>query len=290
MDVDAILDEAVNSVTDSDLYLVEHDGLGDLPVVRLEQSGPLQHGATDLGWRGVKRTFTLAFDFSGNASERYTERARLRRLFAPHVDLALRFTLPDGSTERQIDCTRADAPLPVSGDGFQGRFVYRFQGGPAFYDPSLNTVTFGTSDSSTGTAVPTEVPTNIGASVISGSNTIAYGGDFPSWPKQIKITGPITDCVITNEETGDKLDFSGVTIGAGEYYVIDTRYGYKTVEDSSGNNKIDDLTDDSDLANFRLVPAEDGTTSRDNEITVEGKGATASTEVEIKYYDYYGGI
>jgi hypothetical protein len=290
MKVEAVLGGLVKELTNSDLYLAEHDGLGPLPINRIERGGPLQHGATDLGWQGLVRRFMLAFDSSGSPSERYDERKRLARLFAPDNDLALRFTLPNGN-ERQVDCKRVESPLPASGEGYSGRFVYRFRAGdPTFYDPTLQVVEFALGGSGDTLEVPLEVAMVVGTSTLDATQSIDYSGDFESFPVLIRITGPITDCVITNEETDKVLDFTGVTIASGDYYDIDLRYSYKTVEDSSGTNKADDLTDDSDLAEWSLVPSVKGEATRANSIRVTGSAVDADTEVEIQYYIVDGGI
>ena len=84
---------------------------------------------------------------------------------------------------------------------------------------------------------------------INGSTSINYGGQFPTEPI-IQIVGPITNPVLTQDFTGKKIDFTGTTINAGESYLIDTRYGYKTVLNQNANNVIANLTNDSDLADF----------------------------------------
>jgi hypothetical protein len=81
------------------------------------------------------------------------------------------------------------------------------------------------------------------------TSTITYDGQFPVEPI-INIFGPITNPVLTQVATGKKLDFTGITIAAGDNYQIDTRYGYKTVLDGDYNSKLADLTIDSNLADF----------------------------------------
>ena len=92
----------------------------------------------------------------------------------------------------------------------------------------------------------------------------------------VRITGPITDAVITNNATSEKLDFTGTTIAAGDYYEIDCRYGYKTVVDSTGANQIADLTSDSDLVSFHIAPDPE-VGGGINSITITGTSITAAT-------------
>ena len=84
---------------------------------------------------------------------------------------------------------------------------------------------------------------------VNGSIIITYDGQFPTEPI-INIIGPITNPVLTQAATGKKLDFTGTTIAAGDNYRIDTRYGYKTVLDSTLTNRVANLTSDSNLADF----------------------------------------
>ena len=83
-----------------------------------------------------------------------------------------------------------------------------------------------------------------------------YEGSWDEFPT-VRITGPATNAVLENVTSGDKLDFTGTAISAGTSYVLDLRYGYKTVTQDDGTNRIDKLTNDSDLATWRLLAAPD---------------------------------
>jgi len=205
--------------------------------------------------------------------------------------LKLLFTLNDGS-ERQIDCDVIDAPLPHDArkEWAANVTAVRFRApDPTLYDPTGKTVTFGLTGGGTGTQVPLEVPLEVGASALDQTVPITYAGNFRSLPWRIRILGPITDPVITNLMTDEKLDFTGMTIGDADFYDIDCRYGQKTVEDASGTNKIADLTDDSDLATFHLAahPEADG---GQNDINVTGSSVDGDTEIYFNYYERYLGI
>jgi hypothetical protein len=75
--------------------------------------------------------------------------------------------------------------------------------------------------------IPTEIPHEIGGSGVEEGGTISYLGNWLSYPHIIRITGPVTSVKITNLTTGEKLDFSGVTIAAGDHYDIDLRFDIK---------------------------------------------------------------
>lgn len=124
--------------------------------------------------------------------------------------------------------------------------------------------------------------------VFSISKTIAYTGSFSEYP-EITIVGPITDPVLTNVSTGEVLDFTGITISAGDSYTIDCRFGYKTVKNAAGTNKIADLTSDSDLATFHLG-ADPEVSGGSNAFTLTGTSTDANTQVTVAYYNRYVGI
>lgn len=125
-------------------------------------------------------------------------------------------------------------------------------------------------------------------STFSVSKTIAYAGSFSEYPV-ITIVGPITDPVLTNVSTGEVLDFTGITISGGDSYIIDCRFGYKTVKNAAGTNKIADLTSDSDLATFHLGAAPE-VSEGNNAITLSGTSTDANTQVTVAYYNRYVGL
>ena len=116
---------------------------------------------------------------------------------------------------------------------------------------------------------------------------VPYAGDLPEYPV-ISIRGPLTGASIVNTATGDALDFGTIAIGAGTTYVIDTRYGAKTVLAGTAN-KRGELTPDSDLGTWALVPdpiAAGGT----NSIAVYGTGTGTATQVSIVYYNRFASM
>jgi hypothetical protein len=159
---------------------------------------------------------------------------------------------------------------------------------PTWYDPSGQAVNFAVGGGSDVFEVPTVIPMTVGASSIDASQSIDYAGSVESYPT-IRIDGPITNPIITNDATGDKLDFTGYTIADNDYYSIDLRYGYKTVLDSSGVNQISKLSNDSDLATFSIKPDPD-VVGGINSMSVTGTSITADTKVSINYYERYLGI
>lgn len=112
----------------------------------------------------------------------------------------------------------------------------------------------------------------------------AYAGDYDTYPI-VKITGPIGNPVLTNLVTGDKLDFTGGTVGSAEVWTIDTRYGNKTA--TSGTTSVANfLSTDSDLASFRIVAAPIATGGT-NVITLAGTVTSGTPTIQIIYNERY---
>jgi hypothetical protein len=126
------------------------------------------------------------------------------------------------------------------------------------------------------------VPWTFGGVSIDTELAIDYQGTWLEYP-EIVILGPLDDFQIEHMESGDILDFEGASIESNDYYRIDLRYGYKTVLDSTGVNKVAGLTTASDLATWRLQP---GT----NTIRFAGMNAGPATRISINYYNRYLGI
>jgi hypothetical protein len=269
------------------------DGAGMLPMHNISTRGNLQNGSTYEDYRADPRTVRLAVEILGTSlNDLYTKRGQLLRIFKPGQQIKLLYTLPDASL-RQLDCRFAgDMVMPTAdADGFAqkvGIALTAFD--PSFYDPLGVGITFNLGGGAGAGVIPMVVPTLVGTSTLDTTNVVAYSGTYDSYPTLIRVTGPITNCIITNAATGDKLDFTGTTIAAADYYDIDCRYGYKTVKDKAGTNKVGTLTTDSDLATWRFLAAVDGSASFDNSISVTGSSVTGATNVDISFFTRFVGL
>ena len=264
-----------------------NDGFGMPPLHRLTERGPLQHGVTDRGFRLDPRVVQLVIPMLADWDSHYTRRAQLLDVLNPVYNqvIHLRFTLPDGSI-RQLDCHAAKGPLFATADQIAGGASMRAGFAltvpdPAWYDPERLSLVFAGVGGS-GFVIPMLVPVTFGTSVFDFGQTLDYPGDWLEYP-EIEITGPLDDLVIDNLTTGETLDFTGLALAAGALRIVDLRYGYKTVVDGSGVNKLADLTSDSDLATWHLEPGE-------NAIQAAGDNATAASRVVIRYYLRYLGV
>lgn len=288
---EVIVGSTTYDISDLTNYIVEaSDGMGMAPLHRLEERGPLQHGSTDTGYRLDPRDFIVNLAaMAASLSDLDSRKAALMRIFAPR-STAIKFRRQlNGGTWRQIDCFYTDGLGMASSEGLgwaQRNAVMLRAPDPTWYDPELVSVQFGLTGGGSGWAIPWAIPWAIGSSDLNQVKTISYGGSFRSYPI-IRINGPIDDPVITNETTGEVLDLTGASLGAGDYYVIDCRYGYKTVVDDGGVNQISELSTDSDLATFHLEISSDGSASRNNDIRVAGSNTNLQTEVYFQFYTRY---
>ncbi len=272
---------------DLGMYLLGMSGLGMPTYTRFSESSPLQEGITDTGYRLQERLISIILGFNEkDLAGYYQRREDLLRLWRPDMTPGiLRITLPTGKV-REIqghllnglefsDSDRSYVTQKTS-------LVVRCPD-PTFYDPEAVYIDFGTGGGgSDNLIIPMPVPMFVGASLFETTKIIPYEGTEKTYP-QIIVTGPVTDLVIKNLTTGDKLDFSGVTIANGDTYTLDLRPGYKTVVDAAGNNKIADLTADSDISTFSLQPHPIALNG-DNGIQVNGISTTAATNVSFLYY------
>lgn len=267
-------------------YWVGDDGLGMAPMHRLSERGPLQHGDTDRGFRLDPRTIRLMLDIIDMTRAGWEgKRASLLDIFRPLDATPIIIKLDLSTGERRISTYYVGSMSMPSSDRLgwnQTVVIDLLANDPSWYDPTAYAITFANVGGGDGWAVPWDIPWTLGASDLDESTSINYLGTWICYP-QIRITGPVTDLVLTNDTTGEKLDFTGVTIAAGHYYDLNLSYGYKTVELDDGTNEIASLTSDSDLATWHLEP---GT----NSISATGSSITAATKIEINYRVRYIGV
>lgn len=271
--------------------LVAHDGLGMTPLHRISERGPLQHGETDRGYRLDPRKIQLVFQFPSTVlSDMYSKRATLLSYLKPQNNPKLKFALPNGDI-RQIDGHLAsDFTMPWSPDLWAAQKVALTVNcpDPTFYDPDMVSISMGISAGGTGFGIPWVIPWTLGESTLDKTTAIVYSGTFLTYPI-IYIYGPITNPIVTNTTTNEKLDFTGISIGAGNYYKIDCRYGIKTVVNDAGTNKIADLSADSDLTTFHIADDPEAV-GGSNSIRIQGTGANTQTQVYIQFFNRYIGL
>jgi len=287
-----IIGTAEYSLDDGTLCrLVGYDGFGIPPATRISSRGPLQHGDTDEGFRLDPRLAKLIFALETTELDvMYERRQTICDLFSPIHDSILKFDLSYGV--RYLDCHYYDdASLEWSVKNWAApRFALTVKASdPTLYDPERKVEIFGIGASGAGFTLPMPLPFAVGITALDELHTIFYPGTWLSYP-EIQIYGPITDLLIENTDTGDKLDFTGITIIEDDYYIIDTRYGYKTVVDQDGVNKIADLTEDSDLATFAIDYKRPDESFRENTFRATGSAINSETRIFFRYYERYIGV
>ena len=287
MNFDWIVDSVTYSISDkTNFRLLKHQGLIYPPLHRLSQRGPQQDGDTDVGYRLDPRIITLKIGIYGsNLEDFYETRSLLSRIFKPTIT-ARKLLLTLGTTKRQIDCHCLEIAEGNRSHLWEEYGISLKANDPTFYDPEIEEVYFELGGGSNTLKVPMEVPMLVGTANLNVIKAITYQGDEDTYPI-IYIYGPITDPIITNTTIDEKLDFTGITIGAGSWYKIDTRYSQKTVEDENGDNVIDELTNDSDIAGFKISSE---TVGGVNSFTVTGTSVDENTNIKIEYYTRFTGV
>lgn len=290
--IQAIVGGVTYTLTDQDPLWVESVNPGMAPGHILESRGAEQHGSTIEGFRLDPRNLEIIFGFRGTEDELRTARALLLRIFQRRTEpVLLRFIFDDGAV-RQIDGHLASG-LTFARDGkdhdyMRAAAVLRC-GDPSFYDPTAEALTFTLGGGSGAFAVPLTVPAAVGSSTLDASIGVEYDGTWESAPHLIRITGPITNFVLTNETTGEAIQAkTGVTISAGDYVDLDTRYGSVSAVDDAGADWIANLDDADDLTVFRLAPDPDAPDGL-NVLTVTGTAVTDATKIDLSFYKRFLG-
>lgn len=293
-----------------EIRLLDYD-MGLAAVRRLSQRAPAQLGDTDLGYRVDPRYIDLFWAIHGVDVDDYRDiRERVLTIFQPRDDDAVQLIFDFGDRIRALDVNldgelnwqdRIERTERVSG-------VFKASD-PRLYDPELRTVLFNLAASGAevnGWAIPWPIPWPIGTDVLNMTATILYAGgsrlaavEFPI----IRIFGPITNPVITNQTTGEVLDLSDngglELVDPTEWVEIDLasppRRDAKTIRDQDGAGAEQYLTTGSDFATWHLAPAgerlpEGNYATGQNVINVSGTGVTSQTLVTLRYYDRYQGV
>jgi len=274
------------SISDGVLcYVRDHEGTGMQPRHDITQRGPQEHGETYIDYRLDPRQIDLLLMMAGDNAARSLARRTVLGLFHPDYATTMRFYTTNGV--RDIDVQfRDDARAPTNErDPQLERLRLKLIARKPFYDPTGLTVPFAQISGGGAFLVPTTVPTTFGGSTLNQTQAIDTTGDPTFWRAEpiVVIAGPITDPIITNQLTGDKLDFTGTTIAGGTTYTIDTRYNKKTIVDQNGTNQISKLAAGSSIATFDLRRGS-------NSILVVGTSTSAATLISFFFNGLYVAI
>lgn len=128
-------------------------------------------------------------------------------------------------------------------------------------------------------------PLQLGGDAIVSVFQLDNFGHVPVYP-QWKITGPGSNPIIINQETGEYIALinnGGITLDSGQFITIDTEA--KTIMLNDGTNLMSKLDWGS---SFFPIPA-NGVFEEGTSIKVEMPGATTESSIEVRYrYQYLG--
>ena len=263
--------------------------LGGAPLHAITSRGALQQGDTQLDFRLDPRIITLAWAVHRDSLAELTDALdKYHQIFTPSNVLGRLTITRDNGTQRAIDCYYIGGlDDDIDPKTYSLRLPVQLRcPDPTWYDPTQQTVQMVNGVDGTPTPYPYIIPVTYG-SALTQTVSVSYTGTWRSYPI-IEATGPITGFSITNDSTGDSISLSSA-IPAASTYRFNLLYGYKTVTDQTGANKIATVTSGSDLATFSIeaAPAVPGGT---NSLTITGTGGTAASAVSLYYYTRYHGI
>jgi hypothetical protein len=274
------------------VHYLGDENFGMAPLHMITSRSPVQHGDTTLDFRLDPRIIQIPLLVECETlQEQYDQRNYLLQIFKPsNTDGTLIVEYPDGR-QRYIT-TRVLGGLNFNMEtsaGYSIRAVVRLRcSDPTWYNPEQYTLPIVTI-AGTQTAYPKVYPTTYGITSFGGSFDIAYAGSWLSYPI-ITATGPITNFSITNTSSGQNITLDpGTVIAGGTSLRFDLRYGFKTVTDQAGVNRIGLVDSSSELAQFAIFPAPD-VANGINTLVVSGTGTTTASSVYLSYYDRFIGI
>jgi hypothetical protein len=244
------------------------------PVESVLERVPRQPGArrrqTQFGVREVVLPLEV---FGGSEVGLRTRLRELVRAFDPtRGDGILRSTAPDGSV-RQVTCRYSAGMEVVEGLDLLGNVqraaIVLEAVDPFWYDTATSALTIGPTQA----AFFPILPLRLSGSEVYADTDIVNDGDAEAWPAWT-VTGPGNDPILRNLTTGEAIDLTGVSLGAGEQILIDTAPGVKTVRTGDGRNLFGDMTPASVL--WALAPGR-------NSVRLELSGATAGTSFALSW-------
>lgn len=281
-----------NQTPEFPVHYLGDENFGMAPLHMITSRSPTQHGDTTLDFRLDPRIIQIPLLVECNTlQEQYDQRNYLLQMFKPtNRDSKIIVVYPD-NRQRHIT-TRVLGGLDFNmetSSGYSIRAVVKLRcSDPTWFNPIENTIPL-VQISGTPTAYPKIYPTVYGTSTFGGSYDINYAGSWLSYPI-ITVNGPVTNFSITNTSSGQNITLdTGTVIAAGTSLRFDLRFGYKTVTDQAGVNKIGLVNSNSELAQFAIFPAPE-VPNGINTMVVSGTGTTTASSVYLSYYDRFVGI
>jgi hypothetical protein len=284
----------------NDRFLISEDGLGMPPINYIVHHGPFQHGESVLDFRLAPRTIQVVHRRDAGTRIGYWDaRTELINALRPNRQLANSFTsgilrkrLPFGRI-REVKVTSTQGPGFVAHDVSKwDEYAFietlRFTANdPTMYDPTVHTVNWSLS-ANTNLIFPFTFPFTFANSIITGSQSITYVGQWMTYPT-IVITGPVYGPRIKNVTLDTEIALN-YEVALGEVITITLAYDNKTVTNQNGVDLLGVVADTYGLANFRIAPDPEASGGV-NVIEAGGyNAAVGSTAYSLSYLDRYVGI
>jgi len=238
-------------------------GIGNLgmPTVEWQTTrGPYQHGKTVHDYRLRPRTVQLQAYWTGCSRDEYWRlRSEILDIFRPNRSATnlpgrLRTVRRDGSM-RDLWCYVLDGPVFPQGDPKAWQewavedTVRLIAFDPVLFDPAGTTTDIITIENELVFPINPFIIWGPMAAIAVNAN-ITYAGTWREWPT-LTFVGPLEAPLVRNVTLDLEIGFN-YTITGGRTVTVDLTPGRKTVTDDLGNNLLAYISEDSDLAEFRL--------------------------------------
>jgi hypothetical protein len=275
-------------------------GQGMPPIEYLMERGPHQHGETIRDYRLQPRVMQMVYRKNGNSRQgHWDNRFDLLDVMRPNRQTSrgrpapgkLRKVLPNGAI-RDIDVFIQQGPdFEQSGEWDEWSFetVMRLIAPePTFYAPQVVEIEV-TPEAESELGYPAGYPVAYGeGGAFDQTFNLTYSGTWDAHPV-IYLTGPLTEVIIENLTTDEKLEFT-YNIPAGRIVTVDLRYLHKTIINDLGVKLgTGVLTSDSDFGTFHLATHPEAPNGV-NQIRIAGEGTIAVSQVQFSYHTRFIGI
>jgi len=262
--------------------LQQWEGFESVKVSHKTTKAPYQDGETLIDSVFESKQLSLQFEIQAETRALLQLRRRIvSRYFNPKLGLGKLVYTDDNGNVFHLDCIVEDIIMPggdAKGPTWQQVLITFIAPNPFWYDPNILTsylVGF-----AGGLSFPFSFPLNFGT--VGTQITINNSGNVDT-PILITFSGEITDPVITNNTTGESITIIK-TINDGDTLIINTAFGSKSVQISSGgvySNAFEYVDPSSKF--WQLVPGE-------NDISYSATSEGANAKGQLQYYQRYSGV
>lgn len=262
--------------------IVGSTGLGSLPAVVASDTNYVRRdgAAPGLDFLGP-RSFTVSLEVVDEEDSSLNSKLdTLTREFMPgQSETGLGLQLPGVAGGAAVFTSARVRRREVRHDLRLARGVARVELQLLATDPRLYSPTLGSSEvsaastASVGSTFDQTFGLSFGGAITPGSVTVTNGGSYAA-PATYRITGPVTDPVVTNNTTGESFSLT-VTLASGTYVDVDTLT--RTILYQGSTNYYSKLDSGSTL--FDLAPGA-------NELRLTRTGSDAAT-LTVYHRDTY---